>query len=119
MGRKRKVADSPISRNLLAILQKGSYKENLSKLKNAGIAREVVDSWINGKRQPQMASLKEVAGILGFDIFSLYADKSELLPEQDEVCEMARKVKDEKILHAAKTILSMGIVNPPPQDKFS
>ena len=93
------------------MLQKGNgFDYNIAKLIENGIDRSVVNSWINGRRQPQIASLKEVARILGFDVYLLLSnEKQALLPEQQEVCDLAKRVERKDVLEAAKTLLKMGI----------
>jgi len=95
------------------MLQKGDgYKKNMEKLAEHDIDRNVVNSWINGRRQPQMASLQKIAEILGFDALIFYAtdEKIDLLPEQQEVCELAKRNRNKQVLNAAKEILKVGII---------
>lgn len=121
MGRRRqKIADNPVSRRLYSVLQKGKGIEyNLKKLEEHGISRGVVNSWINGRRNPQIASLNRVSEILEIDVYSFLSDdqnkqneqneQDELLLEQSKVCDLVKKVNKKDVLEAAKTVLKIGM----------
>lgn len=81
MGRKRqKIANNPISKHLYVALNSGDgYEKNIEKLKESGISRDVVNAWINGRRNPNMISLKKVADSLGFKLDKWY--KKTKLPQ--------------------------------------
>ena len=74
MARKRtKIAQNPISKNLVKILESGDgIEKKLKILASNGIPRVTVNSWINGHRNPQISKLKRVAKILDIDFLDFF-----------------------------------------------
>lgn len=74
MSRKRtKIAENPISKNLIFILESGEgLEKNLKALSFHGIPRVTINSWINGHRTPQISNLRRVANILNIDFLDFF-----------------------------------------------
>jgi len=120
MGRKRKqIVDNPLIKNLYHILIKDdSYKKNVKKLEENGIPRQLVDGWLNGRRNPQIASLIKVADALNFNINILFKEPAgELTPDHERIIELIKRIKDKKILKLIENVAELEINNrsePPP-----
>lgn len=71
--RRMKIAENPISKNLVFILESGDgLEENLKILASNGIPRVTINSWINGHRTPQISNLRKVANILDIDFLDFF-----------------------------------------------
>ncbi len=106
MGRPRtKYSDNPVAKNLYNILQKGDgYKKNIEKLENSGIGKSEVNSWLNGNRNPQYASIKKISTILNIPIDCLIKESTGLIPEQEIVIDLVKKTKNPQVLEAMKRV---------------
>lgn len=107
MGRAKKVANNPISKNLDKLIRSGDGPQaNLAKIEaETGIPRSSIHSWINGYRRIQQANLEKIAKVFGVDMYSLstYTEENELCQEKKEIISLIEKIDDELALEALKT----------------
>jgi transcriptional regulator with XRE-family HTH domain len=118
MGRRRIVADNPISRNLDKLLGEGNRKENLKKIeKELGIASTSVQNWINGQRRPLFDSLEKVASLFGVDVYCLLKEDPVYSPDQKEIIDMIMRISNKDVLEALKITAKIGISKKLTDDK--
>lgn len=113
MGRKAKVANNPIAKNLNKLLRSGlGIKKNLELIeKETGIPGSTIRNWVGGFRKAQQANLEKVAKYFNVDVYSLYDDPDkEPSPEHKQIMSLIPQVKDENILEALKSLARAGVI---------
>lgn len=111
MGRRKHVADNPISKNLDKLLGEANRKDNFDKIeRELGIAHASVQNWINGKRRPLFDSLEKIATLFKIDVYSLLKEEPAYTPEQQEIIDMIPCIYDKDVLEALKMTAKLGII---------
>jgi len=74
MGRKRiRVINDTLPRNISLILNSGDGCDaNISMLEKNGIPRVTIISWLNGARNPRIATLQRMARLLKVDFLDFF-----------------------------------------------
>lgn len=83
MGRKRRIPQKVISKNLYRLLGP-DLKSNIAKIESeTGIAGITIDCWLNETRNPSIVNLEKVAKCIGFTLSEVFDER--LLEESQPI----------------------------------